>query len=184
MNTRALCLVLAAMSMAGCANFSGLDTQGQRLDANTLQTGQSLTGVTLSSAAWPSADWWKSLGASFNYNFDLWGGQRAAWEAALGQARAAEVDQQAARLTLAADVAKAYSDLGQAHIVRDLANDDLKRTRQMLSLSQRRLNSGSCGPPAQTGQRAEADKVAKDFLIVGVNHFGARIRRKQERPKL
>ena len=77
----------------------------------------------------------RNIGASFNYNFDLWGGQRAAWEAELGQARAAEVDQQAARLTLAADVAKAYSDLGQAHIVRDLANDDLKRTRQMLDLS-------------------------------------------------
>ena len=216
MNTRALSLVLVAMSMAGCANFSGLDTQGQRLDANTLQTGKSLSGVTLSSAAWPTADWWKSLGdpqldglihealqnspdmqvasarahqaeaaayaadaarmptldasagvsrsrlakdqdprgegdayatvrnigASFNYNFDLWGGQRAAWEAALGQARAAEVDQQAARLTLAANVAKAYSDLGQAHIVRDLAADDLKRTRQMLDLSKRRLSSG------------------------------------------
>lgn len=216
MNTRALCLVLMAMSMAGCANYSGLDTQGQRLDANTLQTGNSLSGVTLSSAAWPSADWWKSLGdpqldglinealqnspdmqvasarahqaqaaayaadaarmptldasagvsrsrlakdqdprgegdaystvrnigASFNYTFDLWGGQRAAWEAALGQARAAQVDQQAARLTLAADVAKAYSDLGQAHIVRDLAEEDLKRTRQMLELSQRRLDSG------------------------------------------
>lgn len=216
MNTRALCLVLAAMSMAGCANYSGLDTQGKRLDANVLHTGQSLNGVTLSSAAWPSADWWKSLGdpqldgliqealqnspdmqvasarahqaeaaayaanaermptldasagvsrsrlardqdprgegdaystvrnigASFNYNFDLWGGQRAAWEAALGEARAAQVDQQAARLTLAANVAKAYSDLGQAHIVRDLANDDLKRTRQMLDLSKRRLDSG------------------------------------------
>ena len=216
MNTRALCLVLMAMSMAGCSNYSGLDTQGQRLDANTLQTGKSLSGVTLSSAAWPSADWWKSLGdpqldglinealqnspdmqvasarahqaqaaayaadaarmptldasagvsrsrlakdqdprgegdaystvrnigASFNYTFDLWGGQRAAWEAALGQARAAQVDQQAARLTLAADVAKAYSDLGQAHIVRDLAEEDLKRTRQMLELSQRRLDSG------------------------------------------
>jgi len=216
MNTRALCLVLMTMSMAGCANYSGLDTQGQRLDANTLQTGKSLSGVTLSSAAWPSSDWWKSLGdpqldglinealqnspdmqvasarahqaqaaayaadaarmptldasagvsrsrlakdqdprgegdaystvrnigASFNYTFDLWGGQRAAWEAALGQARAAQVDQQAARLTLAADVAKAYSDLGQAHIVRDLAEEDLKRTRQMLELSQRRLDSG------------------------------------------
>ncbi|MDP0972098.1 hypothetical protein Q6294_34785, partial [Klebsiella pneumoniae] len=47
---------------AGCANFSGLDTQGQRLDANTLQTGKSLSGVTLSQAAWPTADWWKSLG--------------------------------------------------------------------------------------------------------------------------
>ncbi|MFC6337959.1 efflux transporter outer membrane subunit [Pseudomonas sp. CCM 7891] len=216
MNTRALCLVLAAMSMAGCANYRGLDTEGKRLEANNLQTSKSLSGVTLSPAAWPKAGWWKSLGdpqldglieealrdspdmqvasarahqaqaaayaanaarmptldasagvsrsrlakdqdprgegdaystvrnisAGFNYNFDLWGGQRAAWEAALGQARAGEIDQQAAHLTLAADVAKAYSDLGQAHIVRDLANDDLKRTRQMLDLGKRRLSSG------------------------------------------
>ena len=84
----------------------------------------------------------RNIGAGFNYNFDLWGGQRDAWEAALGQARAAEVDRQAAQLTLAADVARAYSDLGQAHIVHDLANDDLKRTQQMLDLSQRRLSSG------------------------------------------
>ena len=216
MNTRAFSLVLVAMTLAGCANYSGLDTQGKRLDANTLQTGKSLSGMTLSSAAWPTADWWKSLGdpqldgliqealqnspdmqvasarahqaeaaayaadaermptldasagvsrsrlakdqdprgegdaystvrnigASFNYNFDLWGGQRAAWEAALGEARAAQVDQQAARLTLAANVAKAYSDLGQAHIVHDLATEDLKRTRQLLTLSQRRLSAG------------------------------------------
>ncbi|MEB0046562.1 MULTISPECIES: efflux transporter outer membrane subunit [unclassified Pseudomonas] len=211
-----LSLVLLAMSLAGCASYSGLNTQAVSLDGKGLKAGQSLTGVTLSPAAWPSNDWWKSLGdpqldglirealrdspdlqiaearahqasaaayaadaarmptldasagvsrsrlakdqdprgqgdayatvrnisSTFNYNFDLWGGQRDAWEAALGQARAAEVDQQAARLTLAADVARAYSDLGQAHIVYDLANDDLKRTRQMLDLSQRRLNSG------------------------------------------
>jgi hypothetical protein len=62
MNTRALCLVLVAMSMAGCANYSGLDTQGKRLDASTLQAGKSLSGMTLSSAAWPTADWWKSTG--------------------------------------------------------------------------------------------------------------------------
>lgn len=209
-------LMLLAMSVAGCANFSGLDTQGQRLDANHLQAGKSLNGVTLSAAAWPADDWWKTLGdpqldslirealrdspdmqvasarahqalaaayaadaarmptvdasagisrsrlardqdpllagdtystvrkvdASFNYNFDLWGGQRAAWEAALGQARAAEVDRQAAQLTLAADVARAYSDLGQAYIIYDLASEDLERTRQMLDLSKRRLSSG------------------------------------------
>ncbi|MFI8223380.1 efflux transporter outer membrane subunit [Pseudomonas sp. NPDC085632] len=211
-----LTLVLSAMILAGCANYSGLDTSGASLDAKTLKTGQSLSGVTLSPAAWPKSDWWTSLGdpqldglirealhdspdmqiaaarahqasaaayaadaeryptldasagisrsrlakdqdplgqgdayatvrnvsAGFNYNFDLWGGQRDAWEAALGQARAAEVDRQAAQLTLAADVARAYSDLGQAHIVYDLANDDLKRTKQMLDLSQRRLSSG------------------------------------------
>jgi NodT family efflux transporter outer membrane factor (OMF) lipoprotein len=211
-----LTLVLSAMILAGCANYSGLDTQGQNLDAKSLKVGQSLNGVTLSPAAWPKSDWWTSLGdpqldglirealhdspdmqiaaarahqasaaayaadaaryptldasagisrsrlardqdpmgqgdayatvrnvsAGFNYNFDLWGGQRDAWEAALGQARAAEVDRQAAQLTLAADVARAYSDLGQAHIVFDLANEDLKRTQQMLELSQRRLSSG------------------------------------------
>ncbi|KAF1011245.1 MAG: Toluene efflux pump outer membrane protein TtgF [Pseudomonas fluorescens] len=216
MKTRTLSLVLVAMSMAGCANFSGLDTQGKRLEANNLQAGKSLSGVTLSPAAWPESDWWTRLGdpqldgliqealqnspdmqvasarahqafaaayaadaarmptldasagvsrsrlardqdprgegdaystvrnagVSFNYNFDLWGGQRATWEAALGQARAAEVDRQAARLTLAADVARAYSDLGEAHIVRDLANEDLKRTRQMLDLSKRRVSAG------------------------------------------
>ncbi|MFJ4195916.1 efflux transporter outer membrane subunit [Pseudomonas sp. NPDC089534] len=209
-------LLLSAMILAGCANYSGLETEGVRLDAKSLKAGQSLDGVTLSSAAWPKSDWWTSLGdpqldglirealrdspdmqiaearahqanaaasaadaeryptldasagisrsrlardqdprgqggaystvrnlsAGFNYNFDLWGGQRDAWEAALGQARAAEVDRQAAQLTLAADVARAYSDLGQAHIVHDLASEDLKRTRQMLDLSERRLRSG------------------------------------------
>lgn len=58
MNRRALSLVLVAMSMAGCANYSDLDTQGKRLDAGSLQTGKTLSGVTLSNAAWPSADWW------------------------------------------------------------------------------------------------------------------------------
>src|SRR5471030_752838 len=209
-------LMVLAMSLAGCANYSGLYTSGVNLDAKDLHAANSLKGVTLSPAAWPERDWWKSLGdpqldglitealrdspdmqvasarthqasaaayaanaarlptvdasggisrsrlardqdptgiggtyatvrtlgVDFSYTFDLWGGQRAAWEAALGHERAAEVDQQAAQLTLAADVARAYSDLGQAFIVYDLSNDDLKRTRQMLDLSQRRLNSG------------------------------------------
>jgi NodT family efflux transporter outer membrane factor (OMF) lipoprotein len=209
-------LLLVALTVAGCANYSGLTTQGTRLDAKNLHVEQSLQGIQLSPAAWPDHDWWNSLGdpqldglinealrdspdmqvadarthqamasayaadaarmptvdadasvsrsrlardqdpggmggrystvrslaMSFNYNFDLWGGQRATWEAALGQARAAEVDEQAARLTLAADVARAYSDVGQAYIVHDLATEDLERTRQLLKLGSQRLQSG------------------------------------------
>ena len=57
-----LSLVLLAMSVAGCASYSGLKTEGVSLDAKTLKAGQSLSGVTLSPAAWPKSDWWKSLG--------------------------------------------------------------------------------------------------------------------------
>ncbi|MGV8917143.1 MAG: efflux transporter outer membrane subunit [Pseudomonas sp.] len=211
-----LSLIVLAMSLAGCANYLGLDTEGVKLDAKGLHTAQSFKDVKLSSAAWPQSDWWKSLGdpqldglitealrdnpdmqiagarahqataaayaadaarlptldanagvtrerlardqsptgqggtygtvrsitANFNYTFDLWGGQRATWEAALGQARAAEVDEQAAQLTIASNVARAYSDLGQAHVVYDLAEQDLKRTKQLLDLGNRRLSSG------------------------------------------
>ncbi|WP_426149670.1 efflux transporter outer membrane subunit [Pseudomonas sp. DC3000-4b1] len=84
----------------------------------------------------------RSAEVTFDYSFDLWGGERAAWEAALGRARAAEVDQQAARLTLAVDVARAYSDLGHAYISADLAREDLERTRQMLQLGRQRLAAG------------------------------------------
>ncbi|MBG7139193.1 efflux transporter outer membrane subunit [Pseudomonas aeruginosa] len=53
----------------------------------------------------------KYLSLGFNYDFDLWGGERAAWEAALGQANAARIDSQAARIGLSASIARAYSDL-------------------------------------------------------------------------
>ncbi|WP_339407214.1 efflux transporter outer membrane subunit [Pseudomonas helleri] len=211
-----LSLVFVSMVLAGCANYSGLGTEGKSLEAKNLKAAQSLDGVKVTPAAWPEKNWWQRLGdtrldglieealrdspdmqmaaarahqaaaaagaadaarmptldagadvtrsrlaraqdpagqggrysterdlnLTFNYTFDLWGGQRDAWEAALGQARAAEVDSQAARLTLAADVARGYSNLAHAFSVRDLAGDDLKRTRQMLELSQRRLQAG------------------------------------------
>jgi NodT family efflux transporter outer membrane factor (OMF) lipoprotein len=84
----------------------------------------------------------RTLSVDGSYSFDLWGGERAAWEAALGRARASEVDGQAARLTLAANVARGYNDLGLAFATRDIAEQDLKRTRDMLELSQRRYAAG------------------------------------------
>ncbi|KAF1067466.1 MAG: Outer membrane protein OprM [Pseudomonas citronellolis] len=84
----------------------------------------------------------KYLSASFSYDLDLWGGKRDAWEAALGQANAAEVDRQAALIDLSANVARAYSELGHAFVVRDLAKDELDRSQRLYALSQQRMNAG------------------------------------------
>ena len=127
-----------ASAAAGAANAARMPT----LDAEADVTRSRLARSQDPSGRGGVYDTVRDVNLTFNYTFDLWGGQRDAWEAALGEARAAEVDGQAASLTLAADVARAYSSLGHAYSVRDLANDDLARTRQMLDLSKRRLQAG------------------------------------------
>ncbi|HJP99482.1 MAG TPA: efflux transporter outer membrane subunit [Rhodanobacteraceae bacterium] len=79
---------------------------------------------------------------SFSWNFDLWGGKRAAWAAAVGKARAAEIDSRAARLKLSADVVQAYFDLAGAYAQRELAKDELQRAQDFLKLTRKRVASG------------------------------------------
>ncbi|MGP1677426.1 MAG: efflux transporter outer membrane subunit [Burkholderiales bacterium] len=82
------------------------------------------------------------LAASFGYELDLWGRNRAAYEAALGQARAAEVDAYAVRLLLAANVARAYAQLGRSFEQLDLARDTLAQRQAMFELTQQRVAAG------------------------------------------
>ena len=127
-----------ATAAAGAANAARMPTLNAESDVtrSRLSRSQDPTGQG------GRYDTVRDIGLTFSYTFDLWGGQRDAWEAALGEARAAEVDAQAASLTLAADVARAYSNLGHAYSVRDLSDDDLQRTRKMLDLSKQRLQAG------------------------------------------
>ncbi len=75
------------------------------------------------------------------YDVDLWGGRRAALAAAIGEARAAEVDSQAARLTLSAAVAEAYGDLAQNHADLDAAREALRIRQETLTVIETRLAS-------------------------------------------
>ncbi|HEX7349029.1 MAG TPA: efflux transporter outer membrane subunit [Rhodanobacteraceae bacterium] len=79
---------------------------------------------------------------SFKWDIDLWGGKRAAWQAAVGNARAAEVDVAAARLKLSGDVVQAYFDLAGAYAQRDLAHAELQRAEDFRQLTQKRVASG------------------------------------------
>lgn len=78
----------------------------------------------------------------FSYGFDLWGGKRAAWEAAVDQLHASDVDAQAARLTLSSAIAEAYAQLSYAWSLHEVASDELTRSQKTLDLTRQRRSAG------------------------------------------
>ncbi len=79
---------------------------------------------------------------SFSYGVDLWGGKRAAWEAAVDSQHAAAVDAQAARLDLSAAIVQGYAQLAHAGALQRVANDELARSEKLLQLTQQRRRAG------------------------------------------
>jgi NodT family efflux transporter outer membrane factor (OMF) lipoprotein len=105
------------------------------------------------------------LSLNFKYDPDFWGGRREKWQAALGQARATQVDAQAARLTLAGNIASTYVVMAQAYEAQDVAAADKARSAHLLALSQQRARAGidsllpvrqAEGGVAIAGQQVEA----------------------------
>lgn len=78
----------------------------------------------------------------FKWGLDPWGGTRATWEAALGAARAADIDARTARLQLSANVARAYAQLGYACVQQDIAQAELERSRDARKLTAQRVQAG------------------------------------------
>ncbi|MBS0432949.1 MAG: efflux transporter outer membrane subunit [Proteobacteria bacterium] len=98
----------------------------------------------------------------FKWDLDLWGGKRAAWEAAVGNARAAQVESQAARLMLSAEVVAAYAALADAWAQRDLAREELQRAQTFGRLTEQRVRAGIDSKFQQTQIDAEiADAQAQ-----------------------
>ncbi|SIR57385.1 efflux transporter, outer membrane factor (OMF) lipoprotein, NodT family [Aeromonas sp. RU39B] len=99
----------------------------------------------------------RNLGLSFNYSFDLWGGKRAAWEASVNNAKAAEVDRRAADILLTGSIVRTYVQLANAYVMEDLAKKDLERTGNMASITERLLQNGLTSEDRlYTAQSAEA----------------------------
>ena len=80
------------------------------------------------------------IGAS--YEFDFFGRNRAAIEAAVGAQRAAQADVQAARIVLASNVARTYVQLGRLFAQREVAERSLKSRDEILSLIRQRVSGG------------------------------------------
>lgn len=90
----------------------------------------------------PIAGTWQTineLSLGLSYELDFWGRNRAAVEAALGRANAAEVDLHAARLMLTTALARTYLRLDLAYAQLDLAQETLQQREQILELTRRRF---------------------------------------------
>ncbi|WP_199100959.1 efflux transporter outer membrane subunit [Dyella sp. ASV21] len=111
--------------------------------------------------------WFKDARASFSWGLDLWGGKRAAWEAALGQQRAAEVEGQAARIELSTNVARAYVQLAYAYAQQDVAKAERERANTARQLTQQRVAAG-LDNQLQLKQ-SDAEVASADQQLVAAN---------------
>lgn len=82
------------------------------------------------------------LMVNFKWPLDVWGGKRADYLAALGAAHASEIEAQAARLALAANIARTYIALAQAFDSLDVANREQARSESLMGLSRQRAKAG------------------------------------------
>lgn len=86
--------------------------------------------------------WNNNLQAGASWELDLFGRQRAALDAAVGRLRAAQADEQAARVLLAANVAAGYFNLARLHDARGVARDALQQREQIIALVRERIGAG------------------------------------------
>lgn len=83
-----------------------------------------------------------NLQANLSWELDFFGRNRAAFEAALGAARAAQADQQGARVILAATVVRLYVQLAQLAGQREVAARTLAQRTEVLDLIRQRVRAG------------------------------------------
>ena len=127
-----------AIAQAGLADAARKPSLGASAQVLGMQIPQTLAGDELG-GTFNVAD---LLMLNLKYNPDFWGVDKSKWQAALGNARAIEVDAQAARVQLAANVARTYVALAQAFDAQDAANAEIARSDALVTLNQQRTEAG------------------------------------------
>jgi NodT family efflux transporter outer membrane factor (OMF) lipoprotein len=129
---RAQAAIAGAQSADGLKVNGELDATRQRFSKNGIYPPPLGGGIFTIGTA--------QIGAS--YDFDFFGRNRAAIEAAVGAQRAAQADVQAARIVLASNVARTYVQLGRLFEQREVAARALKQRDETLSLIRQRVSGG------------------------------------------
>ena len=126
----------AAVGVADAARLpqvnASVDMSDQRFSANGLFPPPYGGGTFWNNTAQIGASW----------ELDLFGRQRAALDAAIGQSRAAQADEQAARVLLASNVAAGYFNLARLLESRGVASEALAQRQQIVTLVRQRISAG------------------------------------------
>lgn len=130
--------VRKAQAQAGLADAARKPTLGGSAQYAVAQLPEGLAGDEIGGQLMHNA----VLMVNFDWPLDVWGGKRAEYEAALDQAHALQVEAQAARLALAANVARGYVALAQAFDALDVANREQARSERLLQLAKQRVDAG------------------------------------------
>lgn len=101
-----------------------------------------------------------NLGFDAAWELDLFGGQRRKVEAANARAEAAEASLADARLTLSAEIARAYAGLRARQAMQTLQVRQVEVDRALTGLARQRLTAGTA--PAQPVNAAEAQAFASE----------------------
>jgi NodT family efflux transporter outer membrane factor (OMF) lipoprotein len=112
------------------------------------------------------------LQATLDFDLDLWGKNRAAYAAAVGNAKAAEVDAYAARLALSVSIAQAYVELQRAYLQLDVAEKALAEREQIYKLTQERFDAGIDSrlavKQAESALPATREQIAQLNEVIGL----------------
>lgn len=129
---RAEAAVGGAQATEGVQVNGALDVTRQRYSANSIYPPPLGGSVQTLGTAQVSASW----------EFDFFGRNRAAIEAAVGAQRAAQAEVQAARVMLASNVARTYVQLGRLFEQREVAARALQQRDETLALIKQRVQGG------------------------------------------
>lgn len=144
--------VRKALAQAGLADAARKPSLGGSVQYSAAQLPAGLAGDRLGGQLLHNT----ALTLDFSWPLDVWGGKRADYLAALGQAHASEIDAQAARLALASNVARSYVALAQAFDDLELARREQARADALVALGQQRIAAGLDNQAALRGNEAMA----------------------------
>ena len=106
------------------------------------------------------------IAATFSFDLDLWGRNRAALAAATSEAEAARVDEAQARLMLTTGIASAYADLAGYYHALDVANDAVRVRTASAGLSGERARAGIENQAAQRQAESRAASAKADVVAL------------------